>query len=234
MDKIKFAKVKKFLRGKSFAGALCLSVAAVGIAAYIAYDSALSDISSQESRTPDTSVQAVDNTVSGIAKDNAASSDTAADAQTADSGAEQANNFVHSTAERMMPIDGDIEIINQYSNGELVKSETLGVWKTHDGIDLAAPLGTEVKAATSGKVISVKDDPLWGVCVVIDHNDGYEGYYYGLDKALEVSEQTEVEAGQIIGKTAEFDCESKLAPHLHFGVKKNGEWINPVSDFIEA
>lgn len=226
MDKIKFAKVKKFFKGKSFAGALCLSVVAVGIAAYIAYDSALTDIASQESKTPETSAQAVDNNVSGIPKDDGESGTDAND-----SSAEQANNFIRNTAERMMPVDG--EIINQYSNGELVKSETLGVWKTHDGIDIKAELGTEVKSATSGKVISIKDDPLWGVCVVIDHYDGYEGFYYGLDKALEISEQTEVEAGQVIGKTASFDCESKLEPHLHFGVKCSGEWMNP-TDFING
>ena len=49
-----------------------------------------------------------------------------------------------------MPIEN--EVIWEYSNGELVKSETLGVWKTHDGMDIAASVGTDVKAACTGKV----------------------------------------------------------------------------------
>lgn len=226
MDKIKFAKVKSFLKGKGFIGALCLSIVAIGISTYIAYDSALGDIKSQESLSPETSAAAVDNNVSGVPKTDEQTSD---DTQSDDSSAEQVNNFVSSTAERVMPIDG--EIITPYSNGELVKSETLGVWKTHDGIDVAAEYGTEVKAASAGVVTSIKDDPLWGICVVIDHYDGYEGHYYGLDKSLMVKEQSEVEAGEIIGKTAAFDCESKLEPHLHFGIKCDDKWINP-SEFV--
>ena len=118
-------------------------------------------------------------------------------------------------------------MIWEYSNGELVKSETLGVWKTHDGMDIAASVGTDVKAACTGKVKEIKDDPLWGICVVIDHGDGYETHYYGLDKSLEVKEGSNVESGQKIGVTWTIECESKLAPHLHFAVKQNGKWVSP-------
>ena len=159
----------------------------------------------------------MDNTQSGIPKDEASKSD--------DSSAAQANNFVRSTAKRVMPIEG--EVIWEYSNGELVKSETLGVWKTHDGMDIAASEGTDVKAACAGKVKEIKDDPLWGICVVIDHGDGYETHYYGLDKALDVKEGGDVESEQKIGVTGTIDCESKLAPHLHFAVKQSGKWISP-------
>ena len=133
--------------------------------------------------------------------------------------------FVRSTAKRVMPIEN--EVIWEYSNGELVKSETLGVWKTHDGMDIAASVGTDVKAACTGKVKEIKDDPLWGICVVIDHGDGYETHYYGLDKSLEVKEGSNVESGQKIGVTGTIECESKLAPHLHFAVKQNGKWVSP-------
>ena len=69
-----------------------------------------------------------------------------------------------------MPIE-NAEVIKPFSNGELVFSETLEVWKTHDGIDLKAETGTEVRSMTEGKVLEVKDDPLWGITVVIDHGD---------------------------------------------------------------
>lgn len=66
-----------------------------------------------------------------------------------------------------------------------------------------------------------------GICVVIDHGDGYETHYYGLDKSLEVKEGSNVESGQKIGVTGTIECESKLAPHLHFAVKQNGKWVSP-------
>lgn len=99
--------------------------------------------------------------------------------------------------------------------------------ETHDGMDIAAAQGTDVKVACTGKVKEIKDDPLWGVCVIIDHGDGYETHYYGLDKSLEVKEGSEVESGQKIGVTGTIECESKLAPHLHFAVKQSGKWISP-------
>ncbi len=218
-------KLKEFLKGKGFAGALALSVVAIGISAYIAYDSTMNEVKSQEDKKPESSAaEDVGGEVSNVPKDEekeSTPSDTSDDAEV--------NNFVTVTAERMMPVDG--EIIGEFSNGELVKSETLGVWKTHDGIDIACEIGTNVKSATSGKVKQIKNDPLWGICVIIDHNDGFEGYYYGLDKALEVNEGSEVKAGEVIGKTAQFDAEIKMPSHLHFGVKQSGRWVSPV-DFI--
>lgn len=225
MDKITTGKIKKFFKGKGFAGALCLSVVAIGISTYLAYDSTLKTISDEEPEKPDSSVSAeqVDNTQSGIPKDETS--------QSSDSSVTPANNFVRSTAKRVMPIDG--EVIWEYSNGELVKSETLGVWKTHDGMDIAASEGTDVKAACAGKVKEIKDDALWGICVTIDHGDGFETYYYGLDKALKVKEGSEVESGEKIGVTGSIECESKLAPHLHFAVKENGKWISP-KDYVSG
>lgn len=124
------------------------------------------------------------------------------------------------------PLDGDI--ICAFSNGELVKSETLDVWKTHDGIDIAGELGEPVRAAAAGTVLTVYDDPLWGNCVVIEHKGGYESYYFGLSDNISVCEGEEVSAGSEIaevGNTA--DCEAAEETHLHFGLKKNGKWVDP-------
>ncbi|MEG2144413.1 MAG: M23 family metallopeptidase, partial [Oscillospiraceae bacterium] len=53
----------------------------------------------------------------------------------------------------MMPCDG--EIISNFSSGELVKDETMGDWRTHNGIDIKAETKAPVKAAASGKVTRV-------------------------------------------------------------------------------
>ncbi|MCM1579084.1 MAG: M23 family metallopeptidase [Ruminococcus sp.] len=124
------------------------------------------------------------------------------------------------------PVSG--EIINSFSGGELVRSKTLSVWKTHDGIDVSADEGTAVRSMTSGVVTDVTDDPLMGVTVVIDHGSGYEGWYCSLASEVPVSEGDEVESGTVIGEVGT-TAEAEIAdpPHLHFGLKKNNAWVDP-------
>ncbi len=135
------------------------------------------------------------------------------------------------TQPNVMPVKG--EILQPFSGGELVKSETLGIWKTHDGVDIAAERGTPVKAMNRGEVTAVGDDPLWGCTVVIDHGSGVMGYYYNLSSGVAVREGDSVQAGQTIGAVGDTaEIEAAMASHLHFGLKKNGEWIDPVT-YIE-
>ena len=131
----------------------------------------------------------------------------------------------------VMPVNG--EIIKPFSNGELVKSETLGVWKTHDGADIKADAGTQVKAINQGTVTKVWDDPLWGTCITIDHGNGIESHYYNLSKATTVIEGDEVNSGEVIGAVGDTaEIEAAEGSHLHFAVKRNGSWIDPIS-FID-
>ncbi|MBQ5332962.1 MAG: M23 family metallopeptidase [Oscillospiraceae bacterium] len=124
------------------------------------------------------------------------------------------------------PVSGDI--LSDFSDGELVKSKTLSVWKTHDGIDIAAETGSAVKSAAAGVVTSVSRDPLMGVTVIIDHGSGYEGYYCNLAYEVPVSEGEKVSAGTVIGEVGSTaEAEISEEPHLHFGLKKNGSWTDP-------
>ena len=130
-----------------------------------------------------------------------------------------------------MPVDG--EIIQPFSNGELVKSKTLGVWKTHDGVDIKADAGTAVKAMNKGVVKKVYNDALWGSCVTIDHGNGITGHYRGMGATVSVSEGDNVNSGDVIGSVGETaQIESALPAHLHFALERNGSWIDPV-DFID-
>ena len=62
-----------------------------------------------------------------------------------------------------MPIKG--EIIQEFSKGELVKSETMGDWRTHDGIDIAAKQSTPVKSVADGTVCEINNDNIWGTAL---------------------------------------------------------------------
>lgn len=224
MKKVEF---RNGLKGKGFTAALVLSLCAVGISAYVAYDSAMNRLKTGDGDTGEDNVFIFSDETEDVSAEklNIPKETTTS----AEEEAEIAGLVFESP--KTMPLIG--EIINPYSGGELVKSETLGVWKTHDGIDIAAEAGTAVAAMMKGTVSEVKDDPLWGISVIIDHGDGVIGHYCNLGENLNVKSGQQVSMGEIIGSvgsTADIEC--KLAPHLHFGVTRNGAWCDPVA-FIE-
>ena len=129
------------------------------------------------------------------------------------------------------PLADMSNILAPYSGGELVKNETTGSWQTHNGTDIAAEVGAEVFAVSSGDVIEVKNDPLWGVTVVINHHNGYMTKYCGLGDDLSVQEGDPVVSGDLIGVVGmTADIESALAPHLHIEMKHDGKYIDPMSE----
>ena len=67
-----------------------------------------------------------------------------------------------------MPVDGDI--IKEYAKDKLVFSETLKEWVTHMGIDIKAEKTSIVKASEAGTIKSIKNDPRYGLTVVIEHS----------------------------------------------------------------
>lgn len=67
-----------------------------------------------------------------------------------------------------MPVEG--EIIKEYAKDKLVYSSTLQEWVTHSGIDIKAEKTTIVKASEAGTVKSIKNDPRYGLTVVIEHS----------------------------------------------------------------
>ena len=147
---------------------------------------------------------------------------------------------------QLTPPLADFAILNPFSDGELIKSETTGTWQTHNGVDLSCAAGADVFAIDTGTVSKVCSDALWGYTVTIDHDNGvtrrYCGAlppetavpsrYCGLDGSLEVREGDTVQTGQKIGVTgASPDLESALEPHLHLEVQKSGVYVDPTAYF---
>lgn len=126
------------------------------------------------------------------------------------------------------PVEG--EIIKEYSKENLIYSETLKEWTTHTGIDISADLATVVKATAEGTVKSIKNDPRYGITVIIEHVNGYETRYSNLLTAEFVTIGENVTQGQTIGtvgSTASFEVLDKS--HLHFEILKNNEYLDPTS-----
>lgn len=124
------------------------------------------------------------------------------------------------------PVDG--EKIKDYSSDNLVYSVTLDEWTTHLGIDYKSEKTDIVKAAADGKIKSIKNDPRYGLTVVIEHTNGFESVYSNLLTAEFITVGEEVKQGQTIatvGNTARFEIADET--HLHFEIKQNGESVDP-------
>ena len=124
------------------------------------------------------------------------------------------------------PVDG--EIMKEYAKDNLVYSETLKEWVTHLGIDIKAEKTSVVKSAEAGTVKSIKNDPRYGLTIVVDHEDGYQTVYSNLLTSEFVVEGEKVEKGQslgTVGNTAVFEIADE--PHLHFEILKDSIQIDP-------
>ena len=129
------------------------------------------------------------------------------------------------------PVEG--EISKEYAKENLVYSETLQEWTTHLGVDIKADKTTVVKAAADGKIKSIKNDPRYGLSIIIEHQNGFETLYANLLTSEFVQVGEEVKQGQSIGtvgNTATFEIADEA--HLHFEISKNNETLDP-SQYIK-
>lgn len=124
------------------------------------------------------------------------------------------------------PVEG--EIVKQYAKEKLLYSNTLKEWTTHLGIDIKADKTTVVKSSADGVIKSIKNDPRYGLTVVIEHSKGFSSVYSNLLTAEFVVAGETVKAGQTIGtigSTATFEILDD--PHLHFEILKDGYNVDP-------
>lgn len=101
-----------------------------------------------------------------------------------------------------------------------------GVRKFHYGIDLPMPNGTRLNALGDGVVTAVGYDSTSGNFIKVRYDNGLESFYCHLKKAS-VSQGQRVNMGQEVARSN--NTGGSTGPHLHFGLKKNGSYINPAS-----
>ena len=130
---------------------------------------------------------------------------------------------------------GENEAVNPVEGGTLSSgfgprnSPTAGASSTHKAIDIAAPAGTAVKAAMSGKVIAVTPgyNGGYGNTVEIDCGNGITMKYHHMqDGSISgMSVGQEVSTGQQIGQVGSTGIST--GPHLDFQVVKDGKYVDP-------
>ena len=124
------------------------------------------------------------------------------------------------------PVEG--EIVKEFAQDNLIYSNTLEEWTTHTGIDIKAEKTTVVKSAEAGMVKSIKNDPRYGLTIVIEHQNGFQTVYSNLLTSEFVVEGENVEKGQslgTVGNTAAFEIADE--PHLHFEILKDSVAVDP-------
>lgn len=109
---------------------------------------------------------------------------------------------------------GDLRLINGKKNSQ------------HFGMDLDGNTGDPISAANAGEVVMVRDCFASGNTVLVHHGGKLFTAYFHLSK-FEVAEGDLVKQGQLLGKVGKTG--RVTGPHLHFGVKIDGRWVDPQS-----
>jgi len=213
---------KKFgsFAGKGYYIALILCAAAIGITGYLYYRNLSENTLSKD---PDATIQGDGGNV------QAGASDPAGNGNQSDVDVISPTDPAKLTV--CMPVNG--EIIHEYAMDCLSYKETTRDWRVHDGIDIAAEAGTQVRAAADGTVYTTYSDDALGTTVVIRHEGGYVTVYASLSDHLLIQSGDTVKMGQAIGTVGNTaNVETAIGDHLHFCVTCNGESMDP-TEFLD-
>jgi len=125
------------------------------------------------------------------------------------------------------PLKFEPRVTSHFSRRRL--HPVLNTVRAHTGVDYGAPHGASVLAVASGTVVSAGWAGGGGNQVLIRHDGGLETYYMHLSSfAPGVRAGTRVEQGQFIGRVG--STGTATGPHLHFSLRKNGAFVDPVAE----
>lgn len=96
----------------------------------------------------------------------------------------------------------------------------------HHGVDMAVPVGSPLYAVKDGMIDYKEIETIGGVAIGLKADDGNWYYYAHLSTyAPGIAKGTRVSGGQVIGYSG--NTGQSTGPHLHFGIKNRGTWIDP-------
>lgn len=101
-------------------------------------------------------------------------------------------------------------------------------YRTSTGTSYALKDGNtfDVLSVLSGKVVEIKESPLYNNYVVIEHDDDFKTYYYGLSEVT-VTLGSEVNQGDKIGTSGKTEIDAETGNHVYVKMMKNGQHYNP-------
>ena len=238
-------KLGDFMEGKGFYIVLFLCIAAIGISGYYLFSGLFAEpegfgsepssvVSGQAELEGDQNPGQQTEETTPPAQDGAAASATeeekSAESKQDTAGQEKTTPDEEAAASSayVWPIEGNVD--RDFSLEVFAYDATMGDWRTHDGLDIAAELGTPVAACAKGTVTDVSTDDMMGVTVTVDHGKGMESVFSNLAESVNVQPGTEVEAGTVIGTVGTTAVsESADASHLHFSMREYGVAIDPLN-----
>ena len=129
------------------------------------------------------------------------------------------------------PVKGTV--LRDYSLETLLPDPTLGDWRTHGGLDIAAAEGVQVLAISAGTVSQVYEDDLMGTTVVVDHGGGLQSRYCNLAPETAVAQGDTVDIGAVLGTVGGTAIlEVGMDPHLHLETTLDGVLVDP-KEYLE-
>ena len=96
----------------------------------------------------------------------------------------------------------------------------------HPGVDIAVPVGTEIRAAGGGLVVETGDNPEYGRFLRLRHAGGYETLY-GHASSVLVRQGDRITSGQPVALSG--NTGRSTAPHLHFEIRREGQAVDPMT-----
>ncbi|NQY09391.1 MAG: M23 family metallopeptidase [Flavobacteriales bacterium] len=94
----------------------------------------------------------------------------------------------------------------------------------HSGLDFKAEKGTSVMATANGTVVSVGFNDVQGNNITVNHENGYQTFYYHLDSYV-VNEDAIIKQGDLLGYVG--NTGESVGDHLHYEIRMDGQYINP-------
>lgn len=215
-----FEKKPKVFEKRGFYLALCVCLIAVAALCWSTVDTEEKQIIPEVSSKPTVeSIVDVAEVVSNIPNDKEQKVSKPEEISKPEASEPEASFFV-------LPVGGSVS--KSFNAKTPQYSETYKDWRLHLGMDISAERGTAVFSSASGEVSKVYKDTMWGTIVEISHGGGITGIYCGLNAKPSVKIGDRIEAGHQIGSIDTIPCEVVEPAHLHFAMKKDGEWIDPM------
>lgn len=124
------------------------------------------------------------------------------------------------------PVQGTV--LRDYSVEALSLDPTLGDWRTHGGLDIAAAQGVKVLSISAGTVERIYNDGLMGTTVVVNHGGGLQSWYCNLDEDVSVEAGDPVDIGGELGTVGSTAlAEVGVSSHVHLETTLNGRPVDP-------